>query len=145
VTDVDFMTTNFNTVQNMQKSTSSDVASVTSQLLKRPRGITTKFSKQATSPPLVKVEPATIILTPITPINLSSGSIQNQKGKGKLSDLALNCLEPVAINNTQDRRTRVEDTPDEEDEDNLKFLHEQKVEEVHKKTKSGRVSKKSKK
>lgn len=62
-----------------------------------------------------------------------------------MSDLALNCLEPVAVNNTQDRRTRIEDVLDEDDEDDSKFLHEQEVEEVYKKTKSGRVSKKSKK
>lgn len=67
--------------------------------------------------------------------------VQNQKGKGKLSDLALNYLEPVAMDNTQDKRTRVEDAPEDEDED----LIEPILEEVHIKTKSGRISKKSKK
>ncbi|CAG8483217.1 24130_t:CDS:1, partial [Gigaspora rosea] len=41
--------------------------------------------------------------------------------------------------------TRVEDAPDDNDEDNLEFLLQQKAEEVHKKTRSGRTSKKTKK
>ncbi|RIB29293.1 hypothetical protein C2G38_2155653 [Gigaspora rosea] len=56
-----------------------------------------------------------------TPININPVPIQNQKGKNKLSDLALNCLEPVLVDSTQDRRTCVEDAPEDKDE-NLESL-----------------------
>ncbi|CAG8823261.1 18070_t:CDS:1, partial [Gigaspora rosea] len=98
---------------------------------KRPCRITSRYSNQSTNLPPVNVEPAILIPTLITPVNLNPGMVQNQKGKGKLSDLALNYLEPAAIDNTQDRRTRVEDAPDDEDE----ALIEPILEEVPKKLK----------
>ncbi|RIA99967.1 hypothetical protein C2G38_2236287 [Gigaspora rosea] len=155
VTDVDFMTNNINSVQSMQIGSSSgasdnhldidliveDVDFSTPQTSKRPRRITSRYSNQSTNLPPVNVEPATLIPTPITPVNLNPGMVQNQKGKSKLSDLALNYLEPAAIDNTQDKRTRVEDAPDDENE----ALIEPILKEVPKKTKSGRTSKESKK
>ncbi|CAG8735348.1 2514_t:CDS:2, partial [Gigaspora rosea] len=130
VTDVDFMTNNINTVQSMQIGSSSvasdnrsdidliveDVDFSTPQTSKRPRRITSRYSNQSPNLLPVNVEPATLILTPITPVNLNHGMVQNQK----------------------DKRTRVEDAPDDEDE----ALIEPILEEVPKKTKSGRTSKK---
>ncbi|RIB00662.1 hypothetical protein C2G38_2233508 [Gigaspora rosea] len=126
VTDVDFMTNNINTVQSMQIGSSSvasdnrsdidliveDVDFSTPQTSKRPRRITSRYSNQSPNLLPVNVEPATLILTPITPVNLNHGMVQNQK-----------------------------DAPDDEDE----ALIEPILEEVPKKTKSGRTSKKSKK
>ncbi|RIB30197.1 hypothetical protein C2G38_2153218 [Gigaspora rosea] len=106
-----------------------DFAATTSRTSKRPCGMTSKSSKQGTNPPPIINEPATLIPTP-TPINISSELLKNKKD---------------TVNDTQDRRTRVEDAPDDNDEDNLEFLLQQKAEEVHKKTRSGRTSKKTKK
>ncbi|RIB01830.1 hypothetical protein C2G38_2229569 [Gigaspora rosea] len=139
------MTNNINTVQSMQIGSSSgasdnrsdidliveDVNFSTPRTSKRPCRIKSRYSNQSTNLPPVNVEPAKLIQTQITPVNLNPGMVQNQKGKGKLSDLALNYLEPAAIDNTQDRRTRVEDAPDDEDE----ALIEPILEEVPKKLK----------
>ncbi|CAG8725915.1 7129_t:CDS:2 [Gigaspora margarita] len=97
-----------------------------------PYRITTKSSTQATSLLPATVVPTMIILTPITPINLSSGLVQNQKDKDKLSNLALNCLESITVDDTQDKRTHVEDAQEDED-NNLKFLLEQEIKDIHKK------------
>jgi len=157
LTDIDFISTNVSSVQYVQESTSSntsnnrsfidliaeDVDSTTSQQSKRTRIITSRSSKQSTVPPPIVNEPETPILTP-TPVNIGPETFQSQKGKKKLSDLALNCLEPITVNSSQDRRTRVEDAPD-DDNDNLEFLLQQEANEDPKKTRSGRTSKKSKK
>ncbi|RIA99904.1 hypothetical protein C2G38_2236693 [Gigaspora rosea] len=109
VTDVDFMTNNINTVQSMQIGSSSGASDNRSDI-------------DLIVEDVDFIEPATLIPTPITPVNLNPGM-------------------SAAIDNTQDRRTRVEDAPDDEDE----ALIEPILEEVPKKTKSGRTSKKSKK
>ncbi|CAG8548467.1 10423_t:CDS:1 [Gigaspora rosea] len=101
-----------------------------------------KFSKQATTMPSIINEPAIPIPTS-TPININPVPIQNQKGKNKLSDLALNCLELVLVDSTQDRRTCVEDAPEDEDE-YLECLLRKNAEAVYKKPKTTRSSKKSK-
>lgn len=155
VTDIDFISTNVASLQNVQESTSSsasnnrsvidliadDVDSTTLRTSKRPRGIMSKSSKQPTNPPPIISEPVTPIPTP-TPINISPETVKNKKSKNKLSDLALNFLEPIVVDSTQDS---VEDAPDDDDNDNLEYLLQQEAKEVHKKTRSGRTSKKSKK
>ncbi|CAG8593833.1 15945_t:CDS:2 [Dentiscutata erythropus] len=119
VTDIDFVTT-INTAQNVQSGSSSvasghcsdidliaedvDVESIASRAPKRPRILTSRSSKKDTN---------------------SSPTVQNRKGKGKLSDLALNCLEPVVMDNVQDRRVHIENASNDDD---LEFLGEQEFE-----------------
>ncbi|CAG8675456.1 40768_t:CDS:2 [Gigaspora margarita] len=143
-TDVDFMPTNVSSVQNTQESSSSsssnncsvinltaddiDFAVTTSQTSKRPCGMISKSSKQGSNPPPIINEPVTPIPTPTT-INIGSETIKNKKGKNKLSNLALDCLEPIVMDDTQDRRTHVKDAPYDDDEDDLEFLLQQEAEE----------------
>ncbi|CAG8827888.1 4449_t:CDS:1, partial [Gigaspora rosea] len=56
----------------------------------------------------------------------SVNTTQSRKGKKTLSDLALDALELPIHDNTQDRRTRVEDAP-EDRVDDLEYLGEQEV------------------
>ncbi|CAG8849670.1 33070_t:CDS:2, partial [Gigaspora margarita] len=93
VTDVDFITNNANTVQSVQIGSSSgasdnrsdidliieDVDLSTPRTSKRPCGITSKYSNKSTNLPPVNIEPAMSILTPVNPINLNPGMVQNQK------------------------------------------------------------------
>ncbi|CAG8471047.1 10245_t:CDS:2 [Cetraspora pellucida] len=141
VTDIDFVTTSVNMIQNVQGSTSSintdhrsdidmiaeDTESAASRTLKRPRRVTTKYSKQgasSSSASPVIVEPVASLSNPI-PSTKTSATAQNRRGKKTLSDLALDLLEPIIEDNVQDRIVQVEDAPEEED---LELLGDQEVE-----------------
>lgn len=76
-------------------------------------------------------------------MNTSAETAQNRKGKKTLSNLALDLLEPIVEDNVQDRRVRIEDAP--EDDDDLEFLDEQEVEVECKKGKNKRTTKRNKK
>ncbi|CAG8633327.1 7408_t:CDS:1, partial [Scutellospora calospora] len=117
LTDLDFVTTNINTIQNVQGSTSSRTP-------KRPRVIASRSSKQSTSSTPVVNEPIPLP-TSITPINTNLETVQVQKGKKKLSDLALNCLELIVTDNAQDENIYVEDASEENDD--LELLYEQEL------------------
>ncbi|RIB06907.1 hypothetical protein C2G38_2115022, partial [Gigaspora rosea] len=100
VTDVDFMPTNVGSVQNTQESSSSsssnnrsvidliaddvDFAATTSRTSKRPRGMTSKSSKQGTNPPPIINEPVTPIPTPLLLILVLS--------RLKIKKVKTNCL-----------------------------------------------------
>lgn len=142
VTDIDFMIAGANTTLNVQGSTSSintdrcsdidmiaeDTESAAPQPPKRPRRVTTRSSKQgagssSASPVIVESAASLPNLIPSTKTSIIS---PNRKGKKTLSDLALDLTEPIVEDNIQDRRTRVEDAP--EDDDDIEFIDEQEVE-----------------
>ncbi|CAG8647135.1 380_t:CDS:2 [Cetraspora pellucida] len=95
LTDLDFISTNANTIQDVQVSTSSiasdnqsdidliteDVNSTTSQVLKRSHVIMSRSSKQSTSSSSVTSNSTTPFPTSITPININSETFQIQKEK----------------------------------------------------------------
>ncbi|CAG8772024.1 11387_t:CDS:1, partial [Racocetra fulgida] len=144
LTDFDFISTNANTIQNVQVSASSvasdnrsdidliaeDVESATSKPPKRSRIITSRSSKQSTSSSSVTNKSATPFLTSVTPAGINLKTVQIQKGKNKLSDLALNCLETTVEDNIRDERVYPENVSEDDD---LEYLREQDVEEEPKK------------
>ncbi|CAG8770514.1 19434_t:CDS:1, partial [Racocetra fulgida] len=145
LTDLDFMSTNVNAIQNVQTSTSSlasdhrsdidliaeDVDSTTSRAPKRPHILAPRSSKQgASSSPIIN-ESAASSSSSVTPINTIPETVQIQKGKKKLSDLALNCLEQPTMDDTRDEDVYAEDVS--VDDDDLELLCQQDVEEPKKK------------
>ncbi|CAG8818234.1 26494_t:CDS:2, partial [Gigaspora margarita] len=128
VTDVDFMTSNVNVVQDMKPSITSTISECRSDIdmiaedtdsnilwaIKKPHRLISRPLKQRSS------------------TNIGTDTVRIQKNKNKLSDLALNLLEPLTVDSTQDRRVRVEDAP--EDDDEFEIL-EESIMEVPKKNK----------
>ncbi|CAG8562317.1 13735_t:CDS:2 [Racocetra fulgida] len=107
LTDLDFVSTNLNVIQNLQMSTSSvasdhcsdidliakDVEPTTSRAPKRSRVLVSRsFKQDASSSPII-AESGTSFSSSLTPVNTVPEMIQIQKNKKKLSDLALNYLE----------------------------------------------------
>ncbi|CAG8553919.1 14423_t:CDS:1, partial [Racocetra fulgida] len=156
LTDLDFISTNANTIKNVQVSASSvasnnrsdidliaeDVNSTTSRAPKRSCVITSRSSKQSTSSSSVTNNSTTPFPTSITPVNINPETVQIQKGKNKLSNLALNCLETIVEDNIQDERVCPEDVSGDDD---LEYLREQDVEEEQIKKRSKRTPRKTKK
>ncbi|CAG8793060.1 10476_t:CDS:2, partial [Cetraspora pellucida] len=119
--DFDFISANVNTVQNIQVSTSFITSSHYSDI-----DLITKNVKSTTFDP-------------------NSETVQIQKNKNKLSDLALSCLELTIVNNPQDEYIINNDMSN-----NLNQLCEQKSlykQDIkgQKKKRSRRISKKIKK
>ncbi|CAG8511068.1 16983_t:CDS:2 [Cetraspora pellucida] len=108
---------------------------------KRPRIITSRFSNRSASSSSVINNSSTPFLTSITTTNINPKTVQIQKGKNKLSSLALNCLESIVEDDVQDERVCPEDASD----DDLEYLREQDVEENQKKKRGRRTSRKTKK
>ncbi|CAG8801544.1 23584_t:CDS:1, partial [Racocetra persica] len=137
LTDLDFMSTNVNVIQNVQTSTSSltsdhrsdidliaeDVDSTTSRAPKRPHILASRSSKQgASSSPIIN-ESAAPSSSSVTPVNTISETVQIQKGKKKLSDFALNCLEQPTMDDAHDENVYAEDVS--VDDDDLELLCQQ--------------------
>ncbi|CAG8790521.1 22911_t:CDS:1, partial [Gigaspora rosea] len=146
VTDVDFMTSNVNVVQDVQPSITSTVSEHHSdidliaedtdsnipQAVKRPRRLTSRPLKQSSSLSTINDESAAPSQDPGSSTNIGTDTVRIQKNKNKLSDLALNLLEPLTMDSAQDHRVRVEDAP----EDDYVFeILEESVVEVPKKNK----------
>ncbi|CAG8474544.1 17968_t:CDS:2, partial [Cetraspora pellucida] len=134
LTDFDFISTNVNVVQNVQGGISSvasdnrsdidliaeDVESTTSLALKRSRVTTLRSSKEGIGSPTVINESATSFPTSVASVNTTSETVQVQKGKKKLSDLALSCLEPIVTDDARDEDVYAEDVSG--DNDDLEIL-----------------------
>ncbi|RIB03657.1 hypothetical protein C2G38_2224407 [Gigaspora rosea] len=153
VTDIDFMTSNVNVVQDAQPSITSTVSERRSDIdmiaedtdsnipraVKRPRRLTSRPLKQSSGLSTINDESAAPSQDPGPSTNIGTDTVRIQKNKNKLSDLALNLLEPLTVDSAQDRRVRVEDAL--EDGDKFEILEESVVE-VPKKNKCRKALKK---
>ncbi|CAG8618617.1 19235_t:CDS:2 [Cetraspora pellucida] len=110
LTDFDFISANVNTVQNVQVSTSSVTSSYHSDI--------DLITKDVESTTFESIAPFSTSLIPSDPNPKMS---QIQKGKNKLSDLALSGLELTIANDLQDEYIVDEDASDNLDQ--LAFPH----------------------
>ncbi|CAG8732604.1 11508_t:CDS:1, partial [Racocetra fulgida] len=134
ITDVDFVTTNANVIQNAQPNLSSvvsehpsdidliaeDTNSTMLRTPKRLRGLGSNTFDQDTSTSSIINESPAPLPNPMLSTDINAKTVQIQKGKKKLSDLALRILEP--IDDVQDQSIRSEDMPE---DDELEILDEQ--------------------
>ncbi|CAG8460550.1 10346_t:CDS:1 [Cetraspora pellucida] len=138
LTDLDFVSNSV--IKNVQTSFSSvasdnrsdidliteDIELTTSRAPKRPRILASRSSKQGASSSPIIDESAASFSSSAAPINTIPKTVQNQKDKKKLSDLALNCLEQPVMNDTHDDDVYAEDVS--EGDDDLELLREQDLE-----------------
>ncbi|CAG8651021.1 7360_t:CDS:1, partial [Gigaspora rosea] len=118
VTDVDFMTSNVNVVQDAQPSITSTISERRSDIdliaedtdfnipraVKRPRKLTSRPLKQSSGLSTINDEPVAPSQDPGSSTNIGTDTVRIQKNKNKFSDLALNLLEPLTVDSAQDRR-----------------------------------------
>ncbi|CAG8509453.1 8061_t:CDS:1 [Gigaspora margarita] len=145
VTNVDFMASNVNVVQNAQLSITSNISERRSDIdmivedtdsnilwaVKRPCRLIPRLLKQSSGLFAVMNEAAAPSQDPALSTNISANTVRIQKNKNKLSDLALNILELSTVNSAQNCQVQVKDAP--EDDDEFEILEETVVEEVSKK------------